>query len=315
MGFFKKLLTPSLPDIRDTEAVVEWFFNHDEKITDVQEKVPQPHLSNLKSTIKENIRRSGSAEELQTHIDDASAMYDSALRTLYEFHQIQESGQVPDGMEPEQIVTSAAQAVVLEACGSAMLRIYGYFMVKRFNTEPRTDRPTDQADPGREFGPLASAAEDFRNILKSREPDANVSLLRVVLPPDEELGKCLALASSLGQSFLELLYLRIFCTDFAVLNAFHQHEELQDKRGLHHEMWASFMTEEQALGYDQRFGDYSQAMVDAKEGQSTAEVLGRKFAEIHAGNVIRVSLTVTQFNHDVIMHDVKTLRTLVQTLS
>lgn len=310
MGFLKKLLTPSVPSITDTDAVVEWFFNYDEKIADVKDRVPQPHLDNLKIPISQAVRESASAEELQLHIDDASTTYDTALQTLYQFHQVKESEHLPEASKLDEVVDNAAKAAVLEACASAMLRIYGYFMLNRFNEQPRVDRPTHRADPNSDFAALAEAAEQMRNALAGGEDDPDLLLLRHALPSDIELRKCLALAAKLDQPFWEILFVRLFTLDFAILNAYATHQGLQDKRDLHHGMWAKLMTDDVTEAYNQRFMDYSEAMVKTKQGQSVAEVLGRAFAATCVCQDLAVVLEVSQFVQGVLLEHVELLRAL-----
>jgi hypothetical protein len=135
MGIFQRLFTPAIPNISDIDGVVEWFLAHDEKIKDVKENVPEPHLSNLKQTIVENLMQNQTAAELQQDINDAAVMSQSSLETLHQFKMLNEKGP-PNGKDADEIVNAAAQAFVIEASSAAMLRIYGYFMTKKFNIQP-----------------------------------------------------------------------------------------------------------------------------------------------------------------------------------
>lgn len=128
MGIFRALFTPPIPPIAGTRAVVEWFMQHDERISDVKSTVPEPHLTTLKETITDNIDDCEAPVHLQLHLDEAGTLSQSCLETMYSFRT--NSG----GVTPED----AARAVVLEASASAMLRIYGYFMLKRFGIDPAT---------------------------------------------------------------------------------------------------------------------------------------------------------------------------------
>ena len=78
-------------------------------------------------TIIENLRGSYSAEVLQLHIDDASTISKGALEDLRRFHT-----SAPEDKD----VDAATKAIVLDAASTAMLRIYGYFMFRKFNREP-----------------------------------------------------------------------------------------------------------------------------------------------------------------------------------
>ena len=101
----------------------------------MEKNVIELHLSNLKLPIIENLIQRQTSAALQEDLDDASTMSQLSLEAIYDFKKLKESDcQNVDNID--EAFNAVAQAFIIEPCSATMLRIYCYFMIKKFNIQP-----------------------------------------------------------------------------------------------------------------------------------------------------------------------------------
>jgi hypothetical protein len=125
MGFFKRMFTPQIPDANDTQALVDWFLKYDEK---AKQTKPSSHL---RESICAAIEESGTAAELQKHIDEASTVWEKANSAL---EPARSKGMVAAA---EMGVQNFAQSLFDVSNAESEMRIFGYVLSRKFGTEPK----------------------------------------------------------------------------------------------------------------------------------------------------------------------------------
>lgn len=130
MGFFKKLfnIKPNLPNIKETEKVIDWLIRYDDKTKDFRNKF-DTKISDLKEEILYELKKYDNASELKQNIIILSSIYHSYIfpEALKRYDN---NGLLPDDTEKFYI-----SLMYQESWLSAKLRIEGYFLLKKYGIQ------------------------------------------------------------------------------------------------------------------------------------------------------------------------------------
>ncbi len=116
---------PNIPSVDDSDGVIEWFINHDDKLADVRRYGLNQWV--YKDVASDLATHGSSKDSLIKHLKSLSEFYALVLEQL----ALRKDGPL-DGETPDKV----AELHCLEIMCAAKMRILGYFLLRKYGVNP-----------------------------------------------------------------------------------------------------------------------------------------------------------------------------------